>query len=367
MASQAPASVFTPSAPRFSLEVFRGVAWAGFSLATVFVLFRTFLRFHHFRRLFLDDAFVFIGWTMALVTTILWHLFAGDMFTNNAVARGAQIPGSDFVQRSEAFLTASAAVIFLFYSTLWSVKLSFLFFFRRLYVNVGSWMRYWWIILAFTMASWAVCVGNIEYKCLVSPLEYLVLHCNGDKSRRYQRTTLIVNCVFDLVTDVLITSIPITMLWKVRISLKRKLALGVVFSVTVFTMVFAIARVGLLSTKSYRQDMTWLYFWSNIEGYAALIVSSLGSFRTLFRSQDSDSKPSRPADAPYTIGSPQKKRNLHSFAHIFTSSLAKTNFSESTQDFVELKEPAKVHSVSTSMVDRVDSYDSNVHREANAI
>lgn len=346
------------SAPRFSLGVFLGITWTGFALATLFVAFRTWVRIQQFRRLFVDDGFVFLGWTLVLATTIMWHYFAGAMFMNNAVARGAERAPDDYVQRSETFLTGSAAIIFFFYSTLWSVKLSFLFFFRRLYVNVSSWMKYWWVIFAIVVATWAVCVGNIEYKCLVSPLSYLVQHCNGDHSRRYQRTTLIINCVLDLVTDVLITAIPITMLWKIRISPKRKFVLGLVFSATIVTMVFAIARVSLLSTKSYRQDMTWLYFWSNIESYAALIVSSLGSFRSVFRSQDSGSKPSAPANGVYTIGSPQNKRKLHSFAHIFSSSLTKSNSDELSQDTVELKsDERKLPSISGSSVDRVASHD----------
>jgi hypothetical protein len=68
-----------------------------------------------------------------------------------------------------------------------------------------------------------------------------------------------------------VTAIPITMLWKVRISMRRKLALGLVFSATVVTMIFAIARVSSISSSWYRQDMTWLYIWSNLECNAGKI------------------------------------------------------------------------------------------------
>jgi hypothetical protein len=172
-------------------------------LATVLVACRTWLRFRKFRRLFVDDGFVFFAWILVLVSSILWQIYADDMYLNSAITRGVQMPPADFVQRSEGFLKASAAVVFLFYTTLWSIKLSFLFFFRRLYVNVGSWMRFWWLIFAVTVATWAVCVGNIEYKCLVRPLMEVATHCSGDSSRRFQRITLILNCVLDLVTDAL--------------------------------------------------------------------------------------------------------------------------------------------------------------------
>jgi hypothetical protein len=150
------------------------------------------------------------------------------------------------------------------------------------------------------------------------------------------------------------------MLWKVRLSTQRKLALGGVFSVTVFTIVFAITRVSLIASKSWREDMTWLYNWSNIEGYAgmislylrmdqflftddilkALIVSSLGSFRSLFVSKDSPKQSTPPHESPPTIGSPQRKRKMDSIAQYFESSLGKTfHDSESQNEIIELKDP----------------------------
>lgn len=114
------------------------------------------------------------------------------------------MPPPDFVTRSETFLKASTAIIILFYSTLWSIKLSFLFFFRRLYINVGGkWMRFWWTIMIITIASWAVCIGNIDYKCLVRPLEKIASTCSNDHAVRYQKLTLILNCILDTSTDVL--------------------------------------------------------------------------------------------------------------------------------------------------------------------
>jgi hypothetical protein len=141
------------------------------------------------------------------VTTILWQIYADDMYLNSAVARGVQMPPPDFAERSEGFLKFSAGFVFLFYTILWCIKFSFLFFFRRLYVNVGSWMRFWWIIFVISVATWAVCVGNIEYNCLVKPLMEIAAHCSGASSRRFQKITLILNCVLDVVTDAMSKSL----------------------------------------------------------------------------------------------------------------------------------------------------------------
>ena len=55
------------------------------------------------------------------------------------------------------------------------------------------------------------------------------------------------------------------MLWKVQISLRQKLGLAAIFSITVIIMIFAIIRVVLVSSLSQQPDQTWLYMWSAIE------------------------------------------------------------------------------------------------------
>lgn len=92
------------------------------------------------------------------------------------------------------------------------------------------------------------------------------------------------------------------MLWNVRIPLKQKLGLIGIFSLTVVVMVFAVIRVVVVSGYSKQADVTWLYFWTNLEmtigtGFqkansltwqrlmcvqTAVIVSCLAVFKQLF-------------------------------------------------------------------------------------
>ncbi|GME49708.1 hypothetical protein K490DRAFT_71845 [Neofusicoccum parvum] len=251
---------------KVSQHTFLGVAWGLFATATVFTIFRYFIRVKTFRRLYLDDAWVFAAWLMALASTITWQCLAPNLYLSNAVTSGKLFPPPpDFVSKSETFLRGSVAIIFLFYTSLWCVKLSFLFFFRRLYMNMGRLMRIWWAFVIFAIATWAVCIGTIEYDCLVPPLAEIQARCKTTYSIYFQRTTLVVNCVLDIVTDLMITAIPINMLWKVRISLRRKLALGSVFLVTLITITISIIRVTVVDSTFKQADMSWLYVWTNIE------------------------------------------------------------------------------------------------------
>lgn len=126
----------------------------------------------------------------------------------------------------------------------------------------------------------------------------------------------------DVITDVLIMSIPIHLLWKVQISLRRKLLLGGIFSLSLVIILFSILRITLVTkTRDSRRllpEQTWLFLWGYIEASIAVIVACLASFRTLF------TKPER---------SPQRKpawKRQEDIEARFSPEEAKVGSSEST-------------------------------------
>lgn len=59
--------------------------------------------------------------------------------------------------------------------------------------------------------------------------------------------------------------VPLNMLWRVQISLRRKLGLAGIFSLTVFIMIIAIIRVTIMYGDREQADGTWLWTWSSVE------------------------------------------------------------------------------------------------------
>jgi hypothetical protein len=102
-----------------------------------------------------------------------------------------------------------------------------------------------------------------------------------------------VNCILDILSDVMILTIPCWLLWKVQISMRRKVALGTVLCLSVFMIIIAVIRVALdrivISTGAEAPDTVWLYFWTNFEGAIAIIMVSLTAFRSML-GQDAVSK-----------------------------------------------------------------------------
>jgi hypothetical protein len=156
-----------------------------------------------FKRLYADDGLVVFALILVIANAILWQVHAREMFDLMAVSVGMETPGPDFVSRSEAYSKASVAVIAFFYSTLWSVKMSFLLFFRRLGISVLGQEYIWWPVFVFTLATYFACIGTIQYNCLVVPLQVIMEKCTQDAAVNFQQVTLKLNCAWDVISDFL--------------------------------------------------------------------------------------------------------------------------------------------------------------------
>ena len=84
-----------------------------------------------------------------------------------------------------------------------AVKLSFLLFFYRLGRKIPNYIIFWWFVTFVVVASYAISIALIEYRCMLSPLRILLTECviPGEVSRQWTRLT--VYCTIDAASDVL--------------------------------------------------------------------------------------------------------------------------------------------------------------------
>ena len=97
-----------------------------------------FARWKSFEKLSLDDGFVIFAWLLALLTAIDWQIAAGFMYQFEAITNGRLWPPpATFVTDTERYYKGLVVVLVFFYTGLWTVKFSFLLFFKRLGQNVA--------------------------------------------------------------------------------------------------------------------------------------------------------------------------------------------------------------------------------------
>ena len=129
-----------------------------FIIALVFVLVRTVIRFRYQKQFLLDDAFLYFGVICLCAAVGLLMQFSEAMYMSEALNMASVSYELDDLQLLSQFDKYSDVYLALTYTTLFSVKLSFLFFFRILVRRVRKMAIYWWTVLAITIVAWPVSI-----------------------------------------------------------------------------------------------------------------------------------------------------------------------------------------------------------------
>lgn len=151
----------------------KGLIWGGVALTLLFFAFRIYLRIKSFHRLFWDDLLVLMAWLMILANAIIWHYAKDGLYLLMNIQSGRQLPPRNFGPKVGQYLHHSIAILVLFYSSLWCVKLSFLIFFRGLGQNLQRQKKIWWSILALVVVSYFSVLGTIQWHCSILRFEVI--------------------------------------------------------------------------------------------------------------------------------------------------------------------------------------------------
>ncbi|MCJ1477280.1 hypothetical protein MMC13_005951 [Lambiella insularis] len=263
---------------------FFAVQWTLAGVALCFLVFRLYVRVQSYRRIYADDCLVIFAYSCLIGNNILWHTQLQAVYDSVALESGLLAPSAFWEWETINLLRSVLAFNFLFNCCLWAVKLSFLLFFWRLGQRARGHKIWWWCVLAITVAAWLVSVGDFQFACSVNSFDWILLNCSTPDSTAVEARDFRINTTMDLLTDILIITIPVLMLWNVRIPTRMKLALFGIFSLTVFTMVFALVRLLVVPTGTIATDLTWSSTWTTVEmaPSPAIIVACLGSFRQMY-------------------------------------------------------------------------------------
>ena len=147
--------------------------WAGTAISLCFLIFRIFVRLKAFPKVYLDDFLVSSAWLMMLASSIIWQTQQNHMYAQFELADGVVEATPKALAGERSFLNAEFAIEFLFLLTLWSVKFSFLVFFRRLDSKVKSQNVWWWCVMGFTCVTLVTVIGTFDYQCDLRSLGYI--------------------------------------------------------------------------------------------------------------------------------------------------------------------------------------------------
>ncbi|MCJ1404627.1 hypothetical protein MMC11_007853 [Xylographa trunciseda] len=283
MSSSSPAQA--PNAPPKISSLSFYVA-SGFLLgaAVVVAVARVFARIRKEHRLYFDDAFFFLATICLIAGSTLAFIDIPYIYLQEDVDAGLQKPPANLLTQlinSERIQDAGTVLLT---TTLFSVKFSFLFFFRHLLQHQKKLMLYWWFVCFITVPSAPVCMFSDFIACSYFD-ERIVVQCTSAEAFARQTAILEASAILDILTDCFLISIPVLLLWNVRINIRRKLILGSILCLSIFMVLIAIVRVSTGKSSNGQVDSAWVIFWLQAEACVAVIVVSVSAFRALFMAQ----------------------------------------------------------------------------------
>ncbi|KND86517.1 hypothetical protein TOPH_08858 [Tolypocladium ophioglossoides CBS 100239] len=292
-------------------------------VAIVFVAMRTGARWFKNRKipLHMEDIFIYGALVSFAIMCALYLATIQTFFNATAIMVGLMKPYDGLEHDVVVMLQEFFVVQFFFWLTLWAVKWSLLFMFKRLTDGLPLYNRIWWAVLVFSILTFIGCCISNFTSCSSMHAWFTAGECTTPRDARAKDISLWFSLGADLATDLLIMVVPIRVLWNLRISLVEKISIGVVFVVGLITMVTAIIRsVSLKSSSSSGQvSTTWLMLWAAIEGAVAIIVGCLPSFAvfirgrvTASRAQDGGSSNMNPSGYHSQTKSPERAGSVRS-------------------------------------------------------
>ncbi|KAI1639200.1 hypothetical protein F4809DRAFT_596992 [Biscogniauxia mediterranea] len=282
-----------------SLQAFHGIVWAGFALCFIAYCTRVYIRYVCFRRLLADDYCMLVALILLCAAAATGQMVLEYIYNLMAVGNGEYTPGPNFIDETKKGLLGFSVQSLFCYCGLWLIKFSFLLFFYRLGHRVTKYLVFWWIVLVVVVGCFAIEIGTLQFNCLFGSIDEIMTTCNLSSSMESTFRLYILSCIIDVISDILIICFPVVILWRVRINLRRKLILSGIFSLVAFTIAVTIVR-GSIFGGVYKafdpndvkaMNITWIWFWFNIEFIVSFIVACLVSFRALFAQENPKPQP----------------------------------------------------------------------------
>ncbi|ROV90351.1 hypothetical protein VMCG_09713 [Cytospora schulzeri] len=301
------ASSGTATSSQLSQSAFLGINWFLFALCLIAFVTRLYIRWVCFRRFLAEDLLMLAAILLLVGIEGLSQYYAGIIYHLMAYVNGTATIGPHFITNTEGMLKSCGSAIIMFIVGFYFIKINFLLFFYRLGNRAARIFRIvWWVVFGIVIVCGiaSVTMGVPTFQCLFGGILFTFTTCETVEYENKFFTYFRASVALDIFTDALIIGFPVWILWGVRISLRKKIALAAIFSLVGFTIVATVLRGALLSEVFEQTEkggktfnIPWVWFWFHVELCTAFIVACLVSFRSLFVHREQQSSAAQRAAA----------------------------------------------------------------------
>ena len=218
---------------------------------------------------------------------------------------------ADFLQKVDWYQKGDYVFLSLEWAAIFSIKASFLCFFKQLINRLNGIIVYWRVVVVTTAGVFVVCVAAEFIACPRLGLAACKYSLEAAALWNAESMVLIVSCSIrmafalsyvsislDMMTDLMsiahtslphitrpltpiVMAIPIWLLWHVSLKVRQKLGL-VLFLCLNFAMIIvaAIRMSGVQVGGGLTEDIVWAVLWHHVEACIAVVMVSFMTFRS---------------------------------------------------------------------------------------
>ncbi|KAI5847628.1 hypothetical protein DFP73DRAFT_542482 [Morchella snyderi] len=257
-------------------------SWTLFSIGAVVILMRLVarLRMVGFAGSKPDDYLMFIGLIVYATESTMAHLAAiagGSNFGLTEAERESLTPHQ--VQLRVMGAKAFMGGWFTYTGLIYILKLCMVFFYKRVTFGLDRQGLIRWCFVSVGL-TWIVIILTLFLTCRPWYKSFQVVPDPGVMCQTGNPVYYIVVLIPNLITDGLIISVPLPLLLRTRMPIKRKFFLVIMFSAGVFVMIAAVLRCALSLTDS-KNSYTGA-IWACRETFVAVIVGNAPMIRPVF-------------------------------------------------------------------------------------
>ena len=194
---------------------------------------------------------------------------------------------SNYQATADSYAKYQCADAYLFFTSIWVVKGSFLAYYEDLTKRLTTVRRAWWATIVFTILTY---IGSLFAYAFLDGVhlktnprnEAIKYQFSADLSTDVFSGSLLLSSNFEnprLTITYEVTIIPLYIALRSQTPLRQKLALAGIFSLSLIITIFSIIRFTLNSPDRGLAGPSWLQAWSIVEQSVSIIVACLASFR----------------------------------------------------------------------------------------
>ncbi|KAI4184917.1 MAG: hypothetical protein LQ346_006018 [Caloplaca aetnensis] len=276
-----------PDFPQISTAVLLG-------LCALSVTLRFYIRVRLQRDFSIDDAFLIVAFgclicaMVVLYTATLNNLYlVHDLSTALPFAMSMGFPIEDmpadsaFLQPVYEYLKWITVNQTLAGCSVFAVKFSFLFLFRKLIDRLPRLITYWWFALAFNIAAFGYCFSTNFLNCPYYNDRASLYKCATPSGVARLMRHGIAQTAVDIIGDLLILYIPINLIWKIQIRWTQKVPLVLSLCLTAVIILVTITRIAGIK-RAGAIDSVWESYFLIVGAEVGIILASVSTYRTLF-------------------------------------------------------------------------------------